>query len=129
MLVRKNLGIIDISEDSPITSNHYNFASPLCVQTHSSRRIPNCISWPEFWGVCCYRGLKLNFTGYMVHSSSPYLLSGLQFTQLFHIHVLKKPLGIMGYINWNTLQNDLTVTHISSIFKSKLKTFLRVLCM
>ena len=23
----------------------------------------------EFYGICCYRGLKLNFTGYMVHSS------------------------------------------------------------
>ena len=65
----------------------------------------------------------------MVHSSSLYLLSGLQFTQLFHIHVLKKPLGIMGYINWNTLQNYLTETHSLSIFKSKLKTFLTVLYM
>ena len=61
----------------------------------------------------------------MVHSSSLYLLSGLQFTQLFHI----QPLGIMGYINWNTLQNYLTETHILSIFKSKLKTFLTVLYM
>ena len=35
----------------------------------------------------------------------------------------------MGYINWNTLQNYLTETHILSIFKSKLKTFLTVLYM
>ena len=60
-----------------------------------------------------------------MHSSWLYLLSGLQFTQLFHIHVLKKTQGILGYINWNTLQNDLTETHILAIFKLKLKIFLQ----
>ena len=105
-----------------ITSNRYNFASPLCVQTHSRRRMHNCISWPGFWGICCCRSLKLNFIGYMVHSSSLYLLSGLQFTQLFHIYVLKKPQGIMGY---SQLEHSSKWSDRNPHFKLKLKIFLK----
>ena len=49
---------IDVREDSPVTSNRYNLASALCVQTYSRRRIHNCISWPGFWGICCYGSLS-----------------------------------------------------------------------